>query len=73
MTVTTRILLVVVVCPGRDRRAGRPPALTVPADGHNRALACATDVAATAPRIKFAAPARPAIPLTDPGQCRADP
>jgi hypothetical protein len=72
MTVTTRILLVVVV-PGRDRRAGRPPDLTVPADAHNRALACATDVAATASCIKFAAPARPAVPLTDPGRCRTDP
>ena len=50
-----------------------PPDLTVPADGHNRALACATDVAATAPCIKFAAPARLAVPLTDPGRCRADP
>jgi hypothetical protein len=71
MTVTTRILLVVVVPWSRSSRWTSP--LTVPADGHNRALACATDVAATASCIKFAAPARPAVPLTDPGRCRTDP
>ncbi len=57
----------------RDVAAAVRQALTVPLDGHHRALLCAADIAATAPSLDLAARLAPGVPVTDPGRYRADP
>ncbi len=57
----------------RDVAASVRRALTVPLDGHHRALLCAADIAATAPSLDLAARLAPGVPVTDPGRYRADP
>ena len=57
----------------RDVAAAVGQALTVPLDGHRRALLCAAGIAATAPSLDLAARLAPHVPVTDPGRYRADP
>ena len=56
----------------RDVAAAVRRALTVPLDGHHRALLCAADIAATAPSLELAARLAPGVPVTDPARYRAD-
>jgi UDP-glucose 4-epimerase len=57
----------------RDVAAAVEQALTVPLDGHHRALLCATSIAATRPSLELAARLAPHVPVTDPDRYRADP
>jgi len=56
-----------------DVAAAVRQALTVPLQGHHRALLCASDIAATAPSLELAARLAPGVPVTDPGRYQADP
>lgn len=57
----------------RDVAAAVHKALTVPIDGHHRALLCAGDISATAPSLELAARLAPRVPVADPGRYRANP
>jgi UDP-glucose 4-epimerase len=57
----------------RDVAAAVRQALTVPLQGHHRALLCASGIAATAPSLELAARLAPGVPVTDPGRYQADP
>jgi UDP-glucose 4-epimerase len=57
----------------RDVASAVDLALTVPVDGHHRALLCASDIAGTAPSLELAARLAPEVPVTDPGRYRGDP
>ena len=56
-----------------DVAAAVRQALTVPLEGHHRALLCAPDIAATAPSLELAARLAPRVPATDPDRYLADP
>jgi nucleoside-diphosphate-sugar epimerase len=57
----------------RDVAAAVDLALTVPLDGHHRALLCAGDIAGSAPALELAARLAPGVPVTDPGRYRSEP
>ena len=57
----------------RDVAAAVDRALTVPLEGHHRALLCAADISATAPSLELADRLAPGVPVTDPDRYRADP
>jgi UDP-glucose 4-epimerase len=57
----------------RDVATAVQHALTVPLQGHHRALLCAPDISGTAPSLELAARLAPSVPVTDPGRYRADP
>ena len=57
----------------RDVAAAVGLALTVPVEGHHRAVLCAVGIAATAPSLELASRLAPGVPVTDPGRYRADP
>lgn len=57
----------------RDVAAAVDLALTVPLDGHHRALLCAGDIAGSAPALELAARLAPGVPVTNPGRYRTDP
>ncbi|HEY2687696.1 MAG TPA: hypothetical protein VGJ50_04600, partial [Streptosporangiaceae bacterium] len=58
---------------GLLRDQGHDLALTVPVEGHHRAVLCAAGIAATAPSLELASRLAPGVPVTDPGRYRADP
>lgn len=57
----------------RDVATAVERALTVPLQGHHRALLCAADICATAPSPELAARLAPGVPVTDPAIYQADP
>ena len=57
----------------RDVATAVDAALTVPLEGHHRALLCAADIAATAPALELAARLAPHVPVTDRTRYDADP
>jgi nucleoside-diphosphate-sugar epimerase len=57
----------------RDVATAVQHALTVPLQGHHRALLCAPDISGTAPSLELAARLAPSVPVTDPDRYRADP
>ena len=57
----------------RDVATAVELALTVPLTGHDRALLCAADIAATAPSLDMAARQGPDVTVRDPARYRADP
>jgi UDP-glucose 4-epimerase len=57
----------------RDVAAAVQQALTVPLQGHHRALLCAADISASAPSLELAARLAPGVPVTDPQRYQADP
>jgi UDP-glucose 4-epimerase len=57
----------------RDLAAAVDLALTVPLEGHHRAVLCAADIAATAPSLDLAGRLAPGVPVTGQDRYRADP
>jgi UDP-glucose 4-epimerase len=57
----------------RDVAAAVERALTVPLEGHHRALLAAADIAASRPSLESAARLAPGVPVRDPGAYRDDP
>jgi UDP-glucose 4-epimerase len=57
----------------RDVATAVERALTVPLQGHHRALLCAADICATAPSLELAARLAPGVPVTDPAIYQANP
>jgi UDP-glucose 4-epimerase len=57
----------------RDVATAVEAALTVPLEGHHRALLCAAEIAATAPALELAARIAPHVPVTDRTRYDTDP
>jgi UDP-glucose 4-epimerase len=57
----------------RDVASAVQAALTVPLEGHHRAILCADSIAATAPALEMTARVAPQVPVADPVRYTTDP
>jgi UDP-glucose 4-epimerase len=57
----------------RDVAVAVQQALTVPLQGHHRAVLCAADISASAPSLELAARLAPGVPVNHPQRYEADP